>query len=185
MLDIVFKFIISPMGFIIIPLLIMIISAFKKYNNYLDVRKIVKEQYSMLENSKSIIIIYILPIIIAIGIARIKTIDVEIIDNVNVVLSILIAMFFSIMSIVINFENKHSGNYNKTLKETINTIMFEILLSVFLLISTFIYMFIEKIENEVILFAISFIIYYLSIVVLVNIFILMKRMYILYDKKEN
>ena len=182
----VLKFIISPMGFIVIPLLIMIISALKKYNNYLDVRKIVKEQYNMFKNNKSaLIIIYILPIIIAIGIARIKTIDVEIIDNVNVVLSILIAMFFSIMSIIINFENEKSENYNKTLKETNNTIMFEILLSVFLLICTFIYMFIEKIENEIILFAISLIIYYLSIVVLINIFILMKRMYILYDKKEN
>lgn len=103
----VLKFIISPMGFIVIPLLIMIISALKKYNNYLDVRKIVKEQYNMFKNNKSaLIIIYILPIIIAIGIARIKTIDVEIIDNVNVVLSILIAMFFSIMSIIINFENE-------------------------------------------------------------------------------
>ena len=182
----VLKFIISPMGFIVIPLLIMIISALKKYNNYLDVRKIVKEQYNMFKNNKSaLIIIYILPIIIAIGIARIKTIDVEIIDNVNVILSILIAMFFSIMSIIINFENEKSENYNKTLKETNNTIMFEILLSVFLLICTFIYMFIEKIENEIILFAISLIIYYLSIVVLINIFILMKRMYILYDKKEN
>lgn len=185
MIDNVLKFIISPMGFIVIPLLIMIISAFKRYNNYLDVRKIVKEQYDMLKNNRIVlIIIYVLPIIVAIGIARIKTIDVGIINNVNVVLSILIAMFFSIMSIIINFENEKSENYKKTLRETNNTIMFEILLSVFLLICTFIYMFIEKIENDIILFAISLIIYYLSIVVIMNIFILMKRMYLLYDKKE-
>ena len=89
MIDNVLKFIISPMGFIVIPLLIMIISAFKRYNNYLDVRKIVKEQYDMLKNNRIVlIIIYVLPIIVAIGIARIKTIDVGIINNVNVVLSI-------------------------------------------------------------------------------------------------
>ena len=185
MLNKILEFIISPVGFILIPLLIMIVSAFRKYNNYLDVRKIIKEQYNILKNNKSIlIIIYILPIIIAIGIARIKTIDIEIINNVNVVLSILIAMFFSVMSIIINFENGKSESYKKTLKETNNTIMFEILLSVFLLICTFIYMFIEKIENVIILFFISFVIYYLSIVVLINIFMIMKRMHILYDKKE-
>lgn len=185
MLNKILEFIISPVGFIVIPLLIMIVSAFRKYNNYLDVRKIIKEQYNILKNNKSIlIIIYILPIIIAIGIARIKTIDIEIINNVNVVLSILIAMFFSVMSIIINFENGKSVSYKKTLKETNNTIMFEILLSVFLLICTFIYMFIEKIENVIILFFISFVIYYLSIVVLINIFMIMKRMHILYDKKE-
>lgn len=185
MISNVLKFIISPMGFIVIPLLIMIISAFKKYDNYLDVRKIVKKQYDMLKNNRTVlIIIYVLPIIIAIGIARIKTIDVGIINNVNVVLSILIAMFFSIMSIIINFKNEKSENYKKTIRETNNTIMFEILLSVFLLICTFIYMFIEKIENDIILFAISLIIYYLSIVVIMNIFILMKRMSVLYDKKE-
>lgn len=185
MLDNVWKFISSPMGFIIIPLLIMIISSLKKYNNYLDVRKIIREQYNIFKNNKSaLVIIYFLPIIISIGIARVKTIDVEIINNVNVVLSILVAMFFSIMSIIINFKNEKSENYKKTLEETNNTIMFEILLSVFLLICTFIYMFIEEIENEKILLTISFIIYYLSIIVLINVFILMKRMCILYDKKE-
>lgn len=186
MLSKIFEFIISPMGFIVIPLLIMIISAFRKYNNYLDVRKILKEQYNMLKSNKSmLIIIYILPIIIAIGIVRIKTIDIEIINNVNVVLSILTAMFFSIMSIIINFKNGKSENYKKTLKETNNTIMFEILLSVFLLILTFIYMFIEKIKNEIILLIISGVIYYLSILVLINVFIVMKRMYVLYEKKDN
>lgn len=181
----VLSFIISPMGFIVIPLLIMIISALKKYNNYLDIRKIIKEQYNMLKSNKNaLIIIYILPIIIAIGITRVKTIDVGIINNVNVVLSILIAMFFSIMSIVINFENGKSENYKKTLKETNNTIMFEILLSVFLLILTFIFMFIEKIEYKIILLLISGLIYYLSILVLLNVFVVMKRMYILYDKKD-
>ena len=93
-------------------------------------------------------------------------------------------MFFSVMSIIINFENGKSENYKKTLKDTNNTIMFEILLSVFLLICTFIYMFIEKIENMSILFSVSLVIYYLSIVVLINIFMILKRMHILYDKKE-
>ncbi len=139
----------------------------------------------MLKNNKStLIIIYILPIIIAVGIARIKTIEIGIINNLNVVLSILIAMFFSVMSIIINFENGKSENYKKTLKDTNNTIMFEILLSVFLLICTFIYMFIEKIGSVVILFFISLVMYYLSIVVIINIFMIMKRMYVLYDKKE-
>ena len=183
-IDIV-KFIISPMGFIIIPLIIMIICTLKKYNNYLDVRKIIKDQLKMFENNIStFIIIYILPIIIAIGIIRIKTIDIEVINTVNVVISILVAMFFAILSIIINFKNEKSENYKKTLKETNNTIIFEILLSVFLLISTFIYMFIETVQNIIILYAISFIIYYLSIVVLMNIFIVIKRMYILYENNK-
>ena len=184
MVNKLFEFIISPIGLIVIPLIIMIASAFRKYNNYLDVRKIITEQYKMLKGHKStLIIIYILPILIAVGITRIKKIDIQIIDNVNVVLSILIAMFFSILSIIINFKDGKSENYKRTLKETNNTIMFEIILSVFLLICTFIYMFIEKIENDIILFAASLIIYYLSIVVLINIFVVMKRIYILFDKK--
>ena len=185
MIDKIVKFFISPMGFIVIPLSIMLISAFKKFNNYLDIRKILKEQYKIFENNISaLIIIYILPSIIAIGITRIKFIDVEIVNNINVVLSILTAMFFSIMSIIINFENENSENYKKTIKETNNTIMFEILLCVFILICTFIYMFIEKIENTIILGIVSFTIYYLSIVVLINIFIVMKRMHILYENKR-
>ena len=88
------------------------------------------------------------------------------------------------MSIIINFENENSENYKKTINETNNTIMFEILLCVFILICTFIYMFIEKIENTIILGIVSFTIYYLSIVVLINIFIVMKRMHILYENKR-
>lgn len=179
------KFIISPMGFIVIPLMIMIICALKKYNNYLDVRKIIKEQLQMFkDNISTFMIIYILPILIAIGIVRMKTINTEVIDTVNVVVSILVAMFFSILSIIINFKNEKSENYKKILKETNNTIIFEILLSVFLLICTFIYMFIENVQSKVILYIISFIIYYLSIVVLMNIFIVMKRMYILYENNK-
>ena len=182
----ILKFIVSPIGFIIIPLTIMILSAFKKYNNYLDVRKIIKEQIKMFKGNKStFIIIYVLPILISIGIAQIKIIDVEVINNLNVVLSILIAMFFSILSIIINFKNDDSENYKKTLKETNNTIIFEILWSVFLLICTFIYMFVDKIENAIIVVIASFIIYYLSIVVLMNIFIVMKRIYILYENKND
>ena len=185
MFDIIVKFFFSPTGFIVMPLVVMIMSALKKYNNFLDIRSILKEQYKIFENNiNTLIIIYILPIIVAIGITRIKSIDVEIANNINVVLSILTAMFFSIMSIIINFENKDSENYKKTLKETNNTIMFEILLCVFILICTFIYMFIEKIENRIMLSVVSFIIYYLTIVVLINIFIVMKRMHILYENKR-
>jgi len=181
----IFNFLISPLGFIIIPLLIMVLSTFRKYNNYFDVRRILREQYNMFKNSIStLIIIYILPIIIVIGIVRVKFIDTDIVNNINVVISILIAMFFSVMSIIINFENKKSENYKRTLKETNNTIMFEILLSVFTLICTFIYMFIESVENQIILGIISFIIYYLTIVIIINIFIVMKRMYILYENNK-
>lgn len=180
----ILKFIISPIGFIVLPLFIIVGSSFRKYNNFLDIRKIIFKQLSMFkENRLNFIIIYILPIFIAVGITRIRNIDIGIINNINVVLSILIAMFFSIFSIIINFDNK-SKNYKLVLEESINTIMFEIVLCVVLLIFTFIYMFIENVNNIIILCGISFIIYYLSIIVLINICIVIKRMYILYENKK-
>ncbi|BDR63997.1 hypothetical protein [Clostridium tetani] len=130
---------------------------------------------------------FILPLILAIAISRIKIADNNIVGNITVVLSILTSMLFTILTLLIDFkgklEERNNGNGPKVIrlknliKEIYYTIMFEIIVSVILLLLTFIFMITNQIGCTI-----SVIIYYLLFLFIFNLLIVLNRIFRIYEE---
>lgn len=93
-------------------------------------------------------------------------------------------MFFSVLSILSAFDGQTSRDkYQQLLTETFTTTIFEIILCLLLLLISFIVLFIGVFEKTVILKIVSGIIYYLTIVAILNILVIIKRIKVLFDNK--
>lgn len=113
-----------------------------------------------------------------------KDSDNVIVQKGNIVLSILIAMFFSVLSILSAIDGQtRRDKYQQLLTETFTTTIFEIILCLLLLLISFIVLFIGAFEKTVILKIVSGIIYYLTIVAILNILVIIKRIKVLFDNK--
>ena len=156
-----------------------------KNSNFLDIRSIFAQHFKVFRgNWLQFFSIFIVPILFSIGIVQIRCVDKEILNNLNIVLSILIAMFFSVLSILSAFDGQTSRDkYQQLLTETFTTTIFEIILCLLLLLISFIVLFIGVFEKTVILKIVSGIIYYLTIVAILNILVIIKRIKVLFDNK--
>lgn len=156
-----------------------------KNNNFFDVRMVFKQHFQIFENAPLQKFVFnIVPLLMAFAIVDVKSIDKDIINNLIIVLSIFISMFFAMLSILISISFKENDNiYNKLLKETFNTITFEIILSLILLILSFIQLFLNDFSDRFSLKIISFLIYYLTIVVVLNTLVVVKRIKVLFDNR--
>ena len=93
-------------------------------------------------------------------------------------------MFFSVLSILCSFDKERKNeNYKQLLKETFNTSIFEIILCLLLLFISFIVLFIGEFKESVALKIISGIIYYLTMVTILNILVVIKRIKVLFDNQ--
>lgn len=165
---------------------ILVISLLPKTGNFLDVRSIFTEHFLIFKgNLLQMVSIFFVPFLFSIAILKTRCIDEEILDNLNIVLSILIAMFLSILSILCAFADKDRNEpiYRQLLKETFNSTIFEIILCLFLLLISFIALFIKDSCQTQYLQVISGSIYYLTIVVILNILVIIKRIKALFDNK--
>ncbi|MDF2686873.1 MAG: hypothetical protein K0S55_2056 [Clostridia bacterium] len=156
-----------------------------KNNNFLDVKMIFKQHFQIFENAplQKIIFIFV-PLLMAIGIIDIQCVDKDIINNLNIVISIFMSMFFAMLSVLSGMSVKDGNpNYNKLLKETYNTIIFEMVLCIIILMVSFVLLFMNDFTKSWFLNLISFLIYYLLLTVLLNIFIVIKRVKFLFDNR--
>lgn len=166
--------------------LLLLLCLVQKNSNFLDVRTIFIQQFRVFKNSPlQFIGIFVVPLFLSIATVRIRVIDKDIVNNINIVLSILIAMFFSMLSVLSAFNRKQENReYNQLLKETFNAVMFECILGIVLLVISFIELFINSFINNGFQEIISAVIYYLVMVVVLNIFVIIKRMKVLFDYKD-
>ena len=164
---------------------VLLLSLLPKNSNFLDIRSIFAQHFKVFRgNWLQFFSISIVPILFSIGIVQIRCVDKEILNNLNIVLSILIAMFFSVLSILSAFDGQTSRDkYQQLLTETFTTTIFEIILCLLLLLISFIVLFIGVFEKTVILKIVSGIIYYLTIVAILNILVIIKRIKVLFDNK--
>lgn len=161
----------------------ILLSLFLKNSNFLDVRFIISQHFKVFDSNRlQLVSIFIVPLFLAIGITMVKCVDRDILNNLNIVLSIIIAMYFSVLSILSAFskENK-SENYQKLLKETFNSTVFEAILCLLLLVVSFTILFIGYYSKSIALYIVSVIIYYLSIVITLNTLVVIKRIKVLFD----
>ena len=122
-------------------------------------------------NPLQLIGIFFTPMLLTVGLVEIKYIDKDILSNLNIILSILTAMFLSILSVLCSFSKKEKNeNYGQLLKETFNTTIFEIIL-------------INDFKETIALKITSGAIYYLTMIAILNILVVIKRIKVLFDNQ--
>lgn len=130
----------------------------------------------------SIFVYFIVPLIISVALGITRVIDNDAINTITVIVSILTAMFFTLLTLVIDMRTKvkddksfNASDANvmkKILKETYYAIMFEIAISILLLIACFISLFAETFG-----ILMSVLIYYMTLVLLFNLFTILRRVF--------
>lgn len=126
-----------------ISVVLTITALLQKNSNFLDVRSIIIAHFKVFSGSPlQCVVIFGVPLLIAIAALNRQLLSRDIVDTLNIVLSILISMFFAMLSILsalnpktMSVERKNDviaaskvDEYNLLLKETFNAIMFECIL---------------------------------------------------------
>lgn len=172
---------------IYISLIILVLYALKRHNNFIDCRLIIKNHFSIFkvdqnENGKrlylkgQIFLFFILPLFLSISVTIISRINDTIINVITVIMTIITSMLFTVLSMFISIGRKDSiNNFNVVLRETYYSIAFEILLSIFILVLCLTYLFISEIKNYLMIEIFSTVIYYFCFTIILNLFIVLKR----------
>ncbi|GAA0284267.1 hypothetical protein MCI89_08435 [Muricomes sp. OA1] len=176
----------------IIIVIILIISKFGIGLNYISVNEIVKNHLYCFRNKDGKLLIipvinYIcIPFLMGGATAVVKKIDSNTINVITIIISILTAMLFTMLTMVIDMKAKikkdpeyfsTEAQISKTaLLETYYTIMFEILISVILLILCFFNCFTRAYGNVQ-----SFLIYSLTYMLIINLLMVIKRIFRVID----
>lgn len=167
-------------GFVVLCLCLCV-----KYSNFLNIGQIFIQHFSVFkENPLQLIGVFFAPMLLSVGLVEIKYINEDILSNLNIILSILVAMFLSILSILCSFSKEEkSETYKQLLKETFNTTIFEIILCLLLLLISFIVLFIGDFKQSIALKIASGTIYYLTMITILNILVVVKRIKVLFDNQ--
>lgn len=176
----------------IVIALILIISKFGFKLNYISVVDIIENHLNCFKNSKGKILIVpivnnmILPFLMGMATTLLEIINNDAINIITVIVSILTAMLFTLLTMVIDMKAKIKQNpeyfskeaevSEKALLETYYTIMFEILISIILLLFCFFNCFSKKYGSIQ-----SFLIYSLTYMLVINLMMIIKRMFRVID----
>ena len=172
----------------------------QKNSNFLDIRKVFTDHFAIFDNSPlQKFVIFIVPFLLSFSAISTQLLTKDIVNNLNIVLSILISMFFAILSILSSFTykstdpktvadvslRKKAEKYNKLLKQTFNAVIFESVLSIVVLVLSFAQLFSNDFSETWKLKVISLIVYYLALVIVFNILVVIKRMKSLFETKAD
>lgn len=172
--------------------IICILSKFGFGINYISIIDIIKNHVNCFRSSKGkllavpIIDYIVLPFIMGAATAWIKKINNDTINIITIIISILTAMLFTLLTMIIDMKSKIKNNpeyygteasiSEKALVETYYTVMFEILVSTVLLILCFVNCFTQAFD-----IAQSFFIYSLTYMLLINLLMIIKRIFRVID----
>lgn len=180
--------------------ILMVIAFLQKNSNFLDVRSIISTHFKVFSGSPlQCAVIFGVPLLITIAALNKQALSKDIVDTLNIVLSILISMFFAMLSIlsalnlkVVNEKEKNDviaiskvKEYNLLLKETFNAVMFECILCILVLAISFTLLFVNSFSASWQLTLVSGVVYYLALVIVFNIFVIIKRIKVLFDYRTN
>lgn len=189
-----FKDILKPETIVwLIIAIIYLISKLGLGISYLSVYDIIKNHIDCFRSTTThkimivpIIDYCIMPFVLGASAVIIKELDESIINIVTIIVSILTAMFFTLLSVIIEMKAKIKENPDyyrteaeiskKSLIETYYTVMFEILISIFLLVLCLLFTFTQK-------FGIiqSFLVYSLTFLLIINLLMIIKRIFRVID----
>lgn len=189
----ILKTILEPQNIMWIAiLLVLIISKFGFGLNYISVMDVVKNHLNCFRSTKGKLLLIptidyiVLPFFMGIATTKIKEIDDSTINIITIIVSILTAMLFTLLTMVIDMKGKikkdpeyystEADISKRALLETYYTVMFEILISVVLLILCFFNCFTKEFGS-----AQSFLIYSLTYMLIINLLMIIKRIFRVID----
>lgn len=169
---------------IILSITLIMLSFFRKNDNFFNVKEIAKSYFSIFSKSKSqYITFYALPLVLAVGLAIIYEADKSFYENSSVIVSIFLSMLLAILSILTSkeygsFSKELKTKVQKVVKETINAIVFDSLLCIVLLLYCLIMIVIYDVDFKLSIAKNIFagISYYGFAVILLNLLLIIKRM---------
>lgn len=134
-----------------------------------------------------IVMYFIIPIPVSYAICQVKLIDDDAINVITIIVSILTSMFFTLLAMILDMNSKINDNtklsasetniLKRLLKETYYCVMFEIMISIILLIMCFVKLFTDETNSMV-----SIVMYYLLFTLVINLFMLLKRIFKVAEK---
>lgn len=165
----------NPAILFLVAAVILLVNATKKNNSFFNIRSIFRDQFALFKEAPSqYIVFYFVPLLLAVGSAMLKRIDADILNNFNIILSIIMSMLFAFISILTS-NNNLSEQGMKVKDETVNTALFEIVLCVIALLLSNIYLFGGIYDMPVISEIVSVVLYYLMFTILLQLFVILKR----------
>lgn len=182
---------------ILMSAIICACSIISKKPGFLNLKSVFVNHSKLFKNSfKHNLLFYGVPLIFASGIALVYQADKEFYSNLSVVISILLSMLFAILSILTSknydFNCKRDDGTEKkkvvkkmqaVLSETTTAIVFDVILSIFLVLYAIVMPMVGEIGIDVLWVNIilSIVSYYLITVILLNLLLIIKRMTKLID----
>lgn len=163
--------------------------------NFSNIKDIIKGHWNIFRNSKGkipliILINYIFfPILISIGVSILVPVNDDILDKTLVIYSILLTMLFTTLTLLTNFcfqvKNEkipqNEIDLRVLVKETYYTVMYEILKALIIILLCFINSYFKS--NVYVFYLYSFIFYYIIITFILNLGIVMRRIFKIFDNK--
>lgn len=187
------KSIFSPTAVLSMTLVMLLIGRYIFKLRYINCFDIIKEHLNCFRKANgkmsyvAITVYFGIPLLLDVGILQIREIDDSAINIITIIISILTSMFFTLLTLILDMRERVKGNprYNaadaaissKILREMYYAIMFEVLVSTVILVLCFIELFAQKFTKIE-----SFVIYYLTFVMLINLFMILKRIFKVIDK---
>ena len=142
------------LGIVILFAVLMLIFLFRKNDSFFNIRQTIKEHLCLFKNCKiQYIIFYIFPLFFAVGLSLIYQASQSLYSGVSVILGIILSMLLGILSILAgqDFASVQDENQKQrakmVVKETINSIVFNSMLCIFLLLYSLIMM--EVVSQEI------------------------------------
>lgn len=188
----IMNLLLKPYIFIVIATIIVVVYVCKKNNNFIDVKKIVVNHFNIFNKSVLQILFFtVVPILFSIGFLMEQRLNDDILNCLSIIFSILMAMFFSILAVLLSIQSNIKQKDTKQIKKSktilvieqcTDTVMFEILLTIIILFLLFLFVVFEKNMSKWMEYISTFFVYVFSNSVILNIFILMKRLKSIFDK---
>jgi len=174
----------------ITSLLLIICILFKKNEPFFNLREILRNHLDVFSDCKSqYFVFYILPLFLSVGLSLLFSANVAFFTHLGVVLSIILSMLLALLTMLSGYDfskfedEEQRSNAEKTVKQTINAILFSCIIGIVLLLIGFIVIAangksvewiplnIEICKNVVSAFS-----YYLFILELLNLLLIIKSM---------
>lgn len=176
--------------FIVLAILPIIISIFDEQRSFFNIKSVIKEHLKMFENCKSqYLVFYGSPLILSIGLAIIYDAQDDFYNNLSVIISIILSMLFAVLAILTSFDYSDQSNNNendtsnssnmiKVVNETTNSIIFETIVCVFLLIYGMVVVIVRGVMplNPIVNKVLTGISCFLFTVLLLDLLVVIKRM---------
>ena len=179
-----------------ISVILILIALFQKNSNFFDIRFIIKSHFKVFSASPfQCAVIFGVPILLAIAAVNKQVLTKDMVDTLIIILSILLSMLFAMLSILSSLKKKAASKeqendataskkiekYNELLKETFNSVIFEGILCIIILATLLTLLFASDFTPSSLLTVISWTVYYLSLEVVLNILVVIKRLSTLFN----